>query len=574
VEALTRLASLGTLSRSAGEGGRSPQCWVGEGTRIPPYALLCLLCFILYAPGLAAIPPLDRDEPRFAQATRQMLETGDFIRIRFQDEARNKKPIGIYWLQAAAVAAFSSPENAAIWPYRLPSALAATVAVLLTFGLGMRLLGSRAAGFIAAVLMASALVIVVEAHLAKTDAALLAAVIAGQGTLGLVYTRTRSGDPVSRGVALVFWAAEAAAILLKGPPGPVLALLTTAALSLADRNIRWLKGLRPLTGLPVAALIVAPWFIAVESATRGEFISNALASDVLPKLIGAQESHGAPPGYYAVLAIVSFWPGSLFIVPALVRGWRCRHAAAERFLLAWLVPVWALFELMPTKLPHYVLPLYPALALLAGGALAEGFVSAPAGRVRCWAGAVKLLWAAVTIALASALVVLPSRLGGAVSPWAIAAVPVMLGLASVLLVRDWRPLPTAGWVAALAAAFVIPAGLRVVPGLDHLWLSRAAAAAVARHPPASGTAVLSVGYSEPSLVFLLGTATRLVSATLSADQLAGAGLALVNERDEGGFRQSLARQGLNARALEQVMGLDYSAGGTNVVLTLYRLQPG
>src|SRR6516162_8767255 len=67
---------------------------------IRPYALLCILCLILYLPGLATIPPLDRDEARFAQATRQMLETGDFVRIRFQDEARNKKPIGIYWLQA------------------------------------------------------------------------------------------------------------------------------------------------------------------------------------------------------------------------------------------------------------------------------------------------------------------------------------------------------------------------------------------------------------------------------------------------------------------------------------------
>ena len=161
----------------------------GWPSGIRPYVLLCLLCLILYAPGLAAIPPLDRDEARFAQATRQMLETGDFVRIRFQDEARNKKPIGIYWLQAAAVAAFSSPGSAAIWPYRLPSALAATAAVLLTFGFGARLFGSRPAGFIAAVLTASALGVVVEAHLAKTDAALLAAVVAGQGALGLVYTR-------------------------------------------------------------------------------------------------------------------------------------------------------------------------------------------------------------------------------------------------------------------------------------------------------------------------------------------------------------------------------------------------
>src|SRR5437867_5346313 len=85
------------------------------------YLLLAALCLLLYLPGIASIPPLDRDEARFAQATRQMLESGDFLRIRFQDEARNKKPAGIYWLQAASVAAFSTPESNAIWPYRLPS---------------------------------------------------------------------------------------------------------------------------------------------------------------------------------------------------------------------------------------------------------------------------------------------------------------------------------------------------------------------------------------------------------------------------------------------------------------------
>src|SRR5258706_13370939 len=86
-----------------------------------PYLLLGLLCFCLYAPGLAVVPVLDRDEARFAQATRQMLETGDFLNIRFQDEARNKKPAGIYWLQAAAVSALSTPRSATIWPYRVPS---------------------------------------------------------------------------------------------------------------------------------------------------------------------------------------------------------------------------------------------------------------------------------------------------------------------------------------------------------------------------------------------------------------------------------------------------------------------
>src|SRR5712692_3559414 len=92
---------------------------------VRPYALLVALCLALYLPGISTIPPLDRDEARFAQATRQMLETSDFLRIRFQDSARNKKPAGIHWLQAASVSTFSTPESAEIWPYRLPSLLGA-----------------------------------------------------------------------------------------------------------------------------------------------------------------------------------------------------------------------------------------------------------------------------------------------------------------------------------------------------------------------------------------------------------------------------------------------------------------
>ena len=540
---------------------------------IRPFALLCLLCLVLYAPGLAAILPLDRDEARFAQATRQMLETGDFIRIRFQDEARNKKPVGIYWLQAGAVAAFSTPGSPEIWPYRLPSVLAATAAVLLTFVFGSRLLASQPAGFIAAVLMASALGLVVEAHLAKTDAALLATVVAGQGALGLVYAANCAGRRV-RWLPLVFWTAEAAAILLKGPPGPVLALLTVTCLAIADRNIRWIKGLRPLAGLFLTALIVAPWLIAVEGATEGRFISDSVLHDLLPKLVGAQESHGAPPGYYLALAVAGFWPGSLFLVPALIRGWLLRLAAAERFLLAWLVPAWALFELVPTKLPHYVLPLYPALAMLVGGALTEGFAKSSTGCARLFDGAAKVLWAAVTIALAAALIMLPSRFGGEVSPVALAAAPVLLALALLLIFRDWRPVRAAGLVAALAASFVLPAALEVVPRLDSLWLSRSAAALLARHPPRPGEAVVSVGYSEPSLVFLLGTATRLVTAAPGSGQLAGAGLALVNDRYDTQFQQSLGAYGWSARAIDHVTGLDYSAGGGKLVLTLYALEPG
>jgi 4-amino-4-deoxy-L-arabinose transferase-like glycosyltransferase len=539
---------------------------------VRPYALLCFLCLLLYAPGLAAIPPVDRDEARFAQATRQMVETGDYVRIRLQHEARNKKPIGIYWLQAVSVAALSSPVSTAIWPYRLPSALAATVAVLLTFGFGARLLASWRAGLVAAVLAASALGVVVEAHLAKTDAALLAAVVAGQGALGLVYISMRTGRRLGWSLPVSFWIAEAAAILLKGPPGPVIALLTLVCLSIADRDVSWLKGLRPLTGVSVAAVIVAPWLIAIQIATAGHFISDSFAHDLLPKLVGAQDSHGAPPGYYLAIIVASFWPGSLFLVPALTWGWRNRGTHGGRFLLAWLVPAWILFELVPTKLPHYVLPLYPALALLAGGALAEECAKGLTGLAWLADSAIRVVWGVVTIALAAALFAVPLWFGSTVSPVSIVAVPVILGLMLLLLLHTPTPIRTAGLVAALSAAFVLPAALAVAPNLDYLWPSRSAAAMLARHPPRPGEAVLSVGYSEPSLVFLVGTATRLVTAEPADDQLTGAGLALVNDRDAPEFLKSMARHGLTAHALERAEGLDYSAGSGKLVLTLYRLE--
>jgi 4-amino-4-deoxy-L-arabinose transferase-like glycosyltransferase len=551
--------------------------------RAGSFAAVALLCLVLYVPGMVSIPPLDRDEARFAQASRQMLESGDFVRIRFQDRARDKKPAGIYWLQAASVALFSNAESPAIWPYRLPSLLGAAIAALLTVALGRALFppgprdlsrgdpkGERRAGLLAGVLMASALGLVAEAHIAKTDAALCAAAVAGQGALGLAYVRTRNGCRVGWALAAGFWLAEAAGILLKGPIVPLIALATAASLAIADRDARWLARLRPLAGLCLVAVLVLPWLIAIEHATAGRFLTRAVGHDLLPKLLGGQQAHGAPPGTYLVLALVTFWPGSLLIVPALVRGWRTRRAPAERFLLAWLVPAWLAFELVPTKLPHYVLPLYPALALLAGRALAEGFAGAIEGPARVADRVVRALWTLVTLALSAALVILPIEFGQGPAPAGIIGAVALPALGSALLLHR-RPAVTAVLLAAIAAAFVLPAAM-ILPGLDRLWLSRSAAALVTRHPPPAGEPLVAIGYSEPSLVFLLGTQTHLASVPQAARMLAKGGAALVSEGEKAPFRRALAARGLGMRAEGRVAGLDYS-DGRDLVLTLYAVAP-
>jgi 4-amino-4-deoxy-L-arabinose transferase-like glycosyltransferase len=545
-----------------------------EGWR--PYALLLLLTLALYLPGIAALPVTDRDEARFAQASRQMLESGDYLRIRFQDEARNKKPAGVYWLQAASVALVSDAESAAIWPYRLPSLLGAVAAVLLTFALGRHLMGSAAA-LLGAALLAASLGLVAEAHLAKTDAVLLATVAAAQGALGRIYiARRRGGISAPPAAAALFWIAEALGILVKGPVTPVVSLFTAAALSLADRDARWLGGLRAPWGVPLLLLIAAPWFIAIAVATDGAFFTESVSHDFFGKLLGAQEAHGAPPGSYLLVSFAAFWPGSLLLAPTLLWAWRERRMPAERFLIAWIVPFWIALELVPTKLPNYALPLYPALALLAGRAVL-GLGSALAGRWRAVHAFVLAVWLILALALAAALAILPLSFGRLAGGAGIVAAAVLL-LFGTRLTWAARRTPGPGLVARLAllALLVFAPGFGlVVPSLDPLWLSRGAAALVARLQPPPAAPVVVVGYAEPSLVFMLGTRTQSLSPDAAASYLTTApgAAALVSDADDAAFRRALAARGWGARLVDHVAGIDYNTG-KRLVLSLYQGAPG
>ena len=534
-----------------------------------PYALLFLLCLGLYLPGLASLPVTDRDEARFAQASRQMLERHDFLDIRFQDEARNKKPAGIYWLQAAAVSLFSDAESAAIWPYRVPSMLGAVAAVLLSFGMGSAVVGRKAA-FLGAALLAASVELVVEAHLAKTDAVLLACVTAAQWALARLYLSARQGAPGDWRFALLFWLALALGILVKGPVAPAVSVLTIAALAIADRDARWLKTLRPLRGLVLLLLIVAPWLVAISSATKGAFLHDSLGSDFLGKLIGSQESHGAPPLYYLLSLVIGFWPGVLFLGPAIAWAWKRRADTPERFLIAWAVPFWIVVELVPTKLPNYLLPVYPALALMT----ARAVLAASEGKLASWRWldrGLALAWAAASLGLAAILALAPIRLGNGDGSGLVAAA-ILLYLGTRLGIAFWR-----GAAAPLVPRLVILALLVlpltfafVAPRLDRLWLSRAAAQLVTRDGTPRDVPVAAAGYAEPSLVFLLGTQTMLVDAARAAQHVATVpgGMALVESRDDAAFQSDLAARGGKARMVGRVSGIDYS-NGRPMTLTLY-----
>jgi 4-amino-4-deoxy-L-arabinose transferase-like glycosyltransferase len=517
---------------------------------IRPYILLGLLSLLLYLPGIAALPVLDRDEARFAQATRQMIETGDFLRIRFQNRARNKKPAGIHWLQAASVAIFSDAESDAIWPYRLPSMLGGTAAVLLTFGLGQGLIGRREA-LIGAGLLAATFELAVEAHIANTDAVLLPAAVAAQGTLGLIYRAARDAEPAARGWAPLFWFAQAFAILVKGPVVPVLSALTVAALSIADGDARWLKGLRVQWGLPLLLVIVGPWFFAISRATAGAFLSESVGHDFVGKLIRGAEAHGAPPLTHLLILMVGFWPATFFLGRIIAQGWIERRAVVGRFMVAWAVPFWVVVELVPTKLPQYLLPVYPALALMAGRALVVG-----GRRWRSYDVIFAAVWGVVALGMLVGLVELPVPFGTGLNAMGVVAAVALAVLGAALI---WTRTP---W-AAIGCAIVIyiPMAQFVAPNLDLVFPSRAAAALVHGRP------IAVTGYSEPSLIFLLGTDTQLLPPQEAAAALVQHRVVavIVADSQQATFLAALGHAGHPAGT---VSGLDYS-NGTRVTLTLF-----
>lgn len=359
------------------------------------YAVLAGLVFLLALPGLFALPVLDRDEGRFTEASSEMMETGDFVVIKYHDELRNKKPVAIHWFQSMAVSMTSGAAERNIWDYRIPSMLGAIMAALATFWGGTALFSRRAA-FVAATVLGTTLLLTTEANIAKTDAAQCGFLALGMAALAHI----RAGS-TSKRLSVLFWACLSIGVLLKGPIAPLVVFSCIAALFIWERKYAWAKPLLYWGGLSLFIVMTVPWYIAVQIATDGEFLSEAVRVDLGQKLVDGAEGHDGPPGLHTVALPLLFWPGTILLVPGIwlaitsvfakrtagtqgnmqgarsasAGAWEEQQAGAWRFLLCWLVPSWLVFEIAPTKLVHYTLPMYPALALMAGAAADRWFAT-------------------------------------------------------------------------------------------------------------------------------------------------------------------------------------------------------
>ncbi|HZW14936.1 MAG TPA: phospholipid carrier-dependent glycosyltransferase, partial [Brevundimonas sp.] len=431
---------------------------------------------------------------------------------------------------------------------------------------GAAMFGQRA-GFLAGAMLGASFLLSTEAGIAKTDAMLCASVTLAMAGLARIYLATRAGEAPRRPHKLLFWLGLGLSILIKGPIGLIVVVPAVLLLSLWDRDVKWLARLGWGWGLPLTALIVGPWAIAITIATDGGFWREAIMGDLAPKVAGGHESHGAPPGYYLLGALVMFFPVTLMLPAALSTAWSRRAEPAVRFLVCWLVPAWLIFELTPTKLAHYTLPAYGALALLAAAALTR-----PIGNVSRYSGAVLSVISGLAIVLITVFGLTEFGRSTAQS-WAtltivFAALAALIG-AFLLLHRA----ATAAVLVSIALGLVAHAGLAgtlrqlrplaVAPQLQKVLMRADLHPRQGRPGPVAIT-----GFHEPSFVFLTGRATELTDAAGAARALSEGRPVIVEARDADAFRAASARLGVTGRAVGVVNGHNYSRGD-DVSLTVY-----
>jgi 4-amino-4-deoxy-L-arabinose transferase-like glycosyltransferase len=324
---------------------------------------------------------IDRDEPRFAEASREMTERGDYIVPRFNNQLRLDKPPLAYWAQAASYRIFGESDFAA----RFPSALAAALTALSILAWGARI-GGEKVGWWAAIIFTLSLQTFLHAKAAVADMWLvLFMTIAHWSGFELIQRPTLNAQrsTLNQGAAaskppwaiwklpfFVFYSALALGFLAKGPIAWT-PLLTVSAIIIHSRDWRLTRRIRFLPGLLLTLAVVALWGIPALIQTHGEFFTVGIGRHVIGRSFATMEGHGANSfgmyllllPFYFVTVFVSFFPWSIKL-PWLTKNlWR-RRDSIDNYLITSVAIIFVIFSLIKTKLPHYTLPAFPLLALL------------------------------------------------------------------------------------------------------------------------------------------------------------------------------------------------------------------
>ncbi len=510
----------------------------------------------------------DRDEPRFARATVEMVESGDYLVPTFNGEWRLHKPILIYWLMSLPVRLLGPTELAC----RFFAAVGTAVTCLLTFLIARRLFDVKA-GLWAMLVPASSIMIMYIGTAATADAVLLPCML---GVIVVfVYTldhKMRVADMILMAVAIGL------AQLAKGPVALLSVIVIPVTLLVGRRqSIRRGKYLWPVVFATIAgALVFLAWALPANSATGGEFFRFGVGKHVVGRSVNPMEHHGGEfllyLPYYLPVILIGFFPWTLYLAGAVSAVLGGRLGAKFRSLfIAWCATILIFMTLVATKLPHYILFIWPAMALAVAGTIRAAQKQQLAERDLRWLNRGVWFFAPIVIAGVGGLIAAPMLIdvpGLAVPAIGCAVVLAAMGIIAIRTQYGKGPLAGAKVLLAGMVVFQVPFLFGVLPAVERVKISPALAAVIKEHV-APDEPLAAYKFIEPTLVFYAGRNIEHFRAAADVVEWAKqpGDRALVIPADA---LEELQQQygPLNLHIAGRKLGYNYAKGRTREVLVL------
>lgn len=535
--------------------------WLDE-LRKPYFWIVLALGIVVFCPGLDATRLWDEDEGFFASAAAEMYARGDWIVPYFNGEMFGHKPPWMYWMMMLGYGLFGVGEFGA----RCLSAVFGIATVLLTYRLGTVMLNRRV-GFLAAVILATSLMFTVVGRAATPDSfltffsTLALYVFAVHG-----FARRPNGQDVgpdgkpgripTRWAPFAWmYAAMGLGTLTKGPIGfffpmaviGLFLLCTTARRAVAPDAPAWRRRfealrpfgpvnflrtvwlMRPLTAVLIILVVAGPWYYAVGVQTGGEFHREFFGVHHFHRATAPMENHSGPIFYYVLSIMIGMFPWSVFAAPALLL-WirRLRQSGEDRlallFTTCWMCVYLGLFSLAATKLPNYILPAYPALAVLFAFSI-DAWLASPELLWRGWRRAAFGTVAVVGVGMIAAFPVISLvEFGGqtvldragmvkAVQSevvWlGLVGLPAAIGGLAALVLAERRRLSAAVGAVGLAAVVTVVVLWNVAaPWVDQFQAPQEIVTGIHRDLHGGRDEVATYGFFRPSMVFYNGGPVR------------------------------------------------------------------
>ena len=349
--------------------------------------------------------------------------------------------------------------------------------------------------------LVSSLLTISEIHQAKTDGVLFLTVV----VCNLLILKGINKSFLAFKEKIIFWLFLSTGILIKGPIIIIFTLLPLTIISILRKenlvNIIWSKA-----GLLVFALVCIPWYVAITIVSDGLFWHESLINDLFNKVKSGQESHGFPPGYYLLLLSIMFWPGVIFL-PILIKkisqDWKLKflEKKEELFIFLWLIIPFVIYEIIPTKLPHYIFPSYAALSILISNLVKKKYLTGKTYKFICF-----LMLFFPFLFLGSKIFVLNEY--STIDYTLLVIIPFFLVL--ILFQIFWFLKNILGLIIStfiFQSLVYLSAVYYLIPRLDKLWVSEKINTVISQNYYQVDK-VLHFGFNEPSLIFLLHTSQK------------------------------------------------------------------